>query len=85
MVVDDANPTGAALVLEAARSLTSSKKCLGIVLAQHVSWTYKNSLVLPGIGQESEIPEIRAAVSRKKVAVNKCRELLKIIDIQPQG
>jgi len=34
VVVDDANPTGAALVLETARSLTSSKKCLGIVLAQ---------------------------------------------------
>ena len=34
VVVDDANPTGAALVLEAARSLTSAKKCLGIVLAQ---------------------------------------------------
>jgi len=34
VVVDDANPTGAALVLEAARSLTSSKKCLGVVLAQ---------------------------------------------------
>src|SRR3989454_6657511 len=33
VVVDDANPTGAALVLEAARSLTSSKKCLGVVLA----------------------------------------------------
>ena len=33
VVVDDANPTGAALVLEAARTLTSSKKCLGIVLA----------------------------------------------------
>lgn len=33
VVVDDADPTGAALVLEAARSLTSSKKCLGIVLA----------------------------------------------------
>jgi len=34
VVVDDANPTGAVLVLETARSLTSSKKCLGVVLAQ---------------------------------------------------
>jgi len=33
VVVDDANPTGAALVLESARSLTSSKKCLGVILA----------------------------------------------------
>src|SRR2546429_3262553 len=33
VVVDDADPTGAALVLEAARSLTSCKKSLGVVLA----------------------------------------------------